>query len=76
MSLASTSAPTFIHLHAKDTVVVALKELPQGTKIVVAGAEIVMQQTIPLDIKLPSNPTQPTSLSGNSAGHWSVELGH
>ena len=47
MSLASGSTPTFIHLHAKDSVVVALKELPQGTKIQVAGVEVTMRQTIP-----------------------------
>lgn len=47
MSLVSGSAPTFIHLHAQDSVVVALKELPQGTKISVGGMEITVRQTIP-----------------------------
>lgn len=46
MSLVS-SAPAFIHLHAQDSVVVALKELPQGTKINVGGLQIATRQTIP-----------------------------
>lgn len=46
MSLVSPT-PAFIHLHAQDTVVVALKELPQGSRISVGGVEITTRQTIP-----------------------------
>ncbi len=59
MSSASGSAPTFIHLHAQDSVVVALKELPQGTKIQVAGTEISLRQTIPPGHKIAIKTLEP-----------------
>ena len=59
MSLVSGSAPTFIHLHAQDSVVVALKELPQGTKINVGSTEITLRQTIPAGHKLAIKTLEP-----------------
>lgn len=50
-SLNGGSSP-FIHLHANDTVVVALRELPQGTRIRVGQTEVETRQTIPAGHKL------------------------
>ena len=52
MSSANGGSPSFIHLDARDTVVVALKALPQGTRIRVGDAEIETRQTIPPGHKL------------------------
>ncbi len=61
MSLVSGSAPTFIHLHQNDSVVVALKELPQGTKITVGGTEVTMRQTIPPGHKVAIKTLEPNT---------------
>ncbi len=47
MSSANGAKPSFIHLHAHDNVVVALKELPKGSAIKLGNAEIITHQTIP-----------------------------
>ena len=52
MSSTSGGSPSFIHLHARDTVVVALKELPQGTRIRVGSEDIQTRQLIPPGHKL------------------------
>ncbi len=48
----SADSNLFIQLHHTDTVVVALKELPQNTRLLVNGQEIHTRQTIPPGHKL------------------------
>lgn len=52
MSSSNGGPAPFIHLHARDTVVVALKELPQGTLVRVGQAAFKTRQTIPPGHKL------------------------
>ncbi len=69
MSLVSGSAPTFIHLHTQDSVVVALKELPQGTVIHVGGSEIVVDRPSRRAIKSRSRIYQPSNPFGIRLAH-------
>lgn len=52
MSSHNGGSPLFIHLHGRDSVVVALKELPHGTRLQVGQIEVVTKQTIPPGHKL------------------------
>ncbi len=52
MAASIVASSPFIHLHTRDTVVVALKELPAGTRLQIGGQEIVTRQTIPAGHKL------------------------
>ena len=52
MSPHNGGSPPFIHLHARDTVVVALKELPKGTRLEVGQTQFETLQTIPPGHKL------------------------
>lgn len=52
MTACNGESPSFIHLSPRDTVVVALRELPKGTRLQVGGREIETLQTIPPGHKL------------------------
>ncbi|MGN6544838.1 MAG: UxaA family hydrolase [Aureliella sp.] len=56
MSSLNGGSPLFIHLDGRDSVVVALKELPQGTRLLIGQTEVVTRQTIPPGHKVAIRP--------------------